>query len=154
MFNPTQPLPPILASTLCPPPVWPLPTADWLSLPVVAVGMPAGPFTPTYTGPVGTGAYPGPSSCPGSGIGGGPLVPAGAVASVTVTNGGTGYTTVPTVTINTTTGSGAVLTATIAGGEVTGITITSPGSGYAPTDTISITGGGGTGATATMTVTT
>lgn len=70
VLNPNQPLPVVLASNLCPPPVWPLPLPNWLALPVVPPGFPLGPFTPAYTGPTGTGAYPGASSCPGSGIGG------------------------------------------------------------------------------------
>jgi hypothetical protein len=68
VWNPTQPLPVVLASDLCPPPFWPVPHGNQISLPVVAVGAPAGPFTPIYSGPVGDGTYPGPSFCPGSGL--------------------------------------------------------------------------------------
>lgn len=73
----------------------------------------------------------------------------GALASINLTNGGTGYTTAPTVTISGD-GTGATATATIVGGVVAAITITTRGSGYtgAPTVTIS---GDGTGATATAT---
>lgn len=53
----------------------------------------------------------------------------GFVVGVTITDGGAGYTTPPTVTI-TGTGSGAVATATISGGVVTQVTIQSTGSGY------------------------
>jgi hypothetical protein len=55
----------------------------------------------------------------------------GAITGVTVTDGGSGYTSAPTVTVNTSTGSGAVLTATVDNGVVTGITVTNGGSGYA-----------------------
>src|SRR5690606_26246395 len=42
----------------------------------------------------------------------------GGIASIAVTNAGSGYLSAPTVTINTSTGSGAVITADIAGGSV------------------------------------
>ncbi len=69
------------------------------------------------------------------------------VASITVTAGGSGYTTAPTVTITGSSGSGATATATVSGGAVTTVTVTAPGTGY--TGTISVTfGGPGTGAAA------
>ncbi len=74
------------------------------------------------------------------------------VDAITITSGGTGYTTAPTISITGGGGSGAAATATVSGGEVTAITITSGGTGYTSAPTISITGGGGTGATATATV--
>jgi hypothetical protein len=61
----------------------------------------------------------------------------GFVIGATITNGGSGYTSAPTVTI-TGSGSGAAATATISGGVVTGITITSAGSGYTGGATITI----------------
>jgi hypothetical protein len=71
----------------------------------------------------------------------------GSVTGFLVTAGGTGYTSVPTVTITDSTGTGATAVATLTSGVVTAIAITAGGSGYtAPT--VSITGGGGTGATA------
>ena len=72
------------------------------------------------------------------------------VASATVTAGGSGYTSAPTVSF-TAPGAGvtATGTATISGGAVTAVTITNPGNGYAAAPTISFSGGGGTGATAT-----
>ena len=73
------------------------------------------------------------------------------VDAITITSGGTGYTTAPTISIPGGGGSGAAATATVSGGEVTAITITSGGTGYTSAPTISITGGG-TGATATATV--
>ena len=69
--------------------------------------------------------------------------------------GGSGYTTAPTVTFSGGGGTGATATATIGTsssvngtvtGAVTGITITNGGSGYTSTPTITITGGGGSGA--------
>jgi hypothetical protein len=62
---------------------------------------------------------------------------AGFVIGATITNGGSGYTSPPAVTI-TGLGSGAAATATLSGGVVTGITITSAGSGYNGGATISI----------------
>lgn len=72
-----------------------------------------------------------------------------AVRSITVTNGGTGYTSAPTVSITGGGGTGATATATVAGGVVTGITMNTLGSGYTTAPTIAFTGGGGTGATGT-----
>ncbi|HEY0768731.1 MAG TPA: RagB/SusD family nutrient uptake outer membrane protein, partial [Sphingobacteriaceae bacterium] len=82
------------------------------------------------------------------------------VKTITVTNGGTGYTTVPTVTFTGGGGSGATATATISGGKVSAITLApDPVHGYSVTrgkytsaPTVVISGGGGTGATATTTV--
>ena len=74
----------------------------------------------------------------------------GGVTSLTVTTGGTGYTSTPTVEI-TGGGAGATATATVVGGVVTKLTITDAGSGYTTAPTVTISGGGGTGATATAT---
>ena len=73
----------------------------------------------------------------------------GEVDSVTITAGGSGYTSAPTVVIQ---GDGdglAAGTATIASGAVTGVTITASGSGYSFAF-ISFTGGGGSNATGTV----
>jgi hypothetical protein len=84
--------------------------------------------------------------------------PGSSLASITVTNGGSGYTVAPTVNIAG--GHGAVANATIAGGVVTAITLTNRGTGYVPNPPSNggtpswgpaVTfsgGGGGTGATA------
>ncbi|WP_276347616.1 RagB/SusD family nutrient uptake outer membrane protein [Daejeonella sp. JGW-45] len=83
------------------------------------------------------------------------------VKSITVTNGGSGYTTAPTVTFsagiggNTATGK-----ATISGGQVTAITLDRDAAGikfsqegnYNAAPIITISGGGGSGATATATI--
>ena len=65
-----------------------------------------------------------------------------------VKTGGSGYTSVPTVTISGGGGSGAAATAIVSGGMVTGISINNAGTGYTTVPTVSITGGGGSGATA------
>ncbi len=84
------------------------------------------------------------------------------VKSISVTNGGSGYTTAPTVTFSAGAGSNvipvtATATATISGGKVTAINLSRDLTGvtyynegqYTTVPTITITGGGGTGATAT-----
>ncbi len=70
---------------------------------------------------------------------------------IRVTNGGSGYTSAPTVTITGGGGSGATATATISGGQVTAVTVTNQGSGYTslPSVTLNNAGTGGTGATVT-----
>lgn len=70
------------------------------------------------------------------------------IESVHITNGGSGYTSVPTVTIIGD-GSGATATAKILSGSVSSITITDPGQNYT-TAVVSITGGDGYGASATV----
>ena len=78
------------------------------------------------------------------------------VTALTVTAGGTGYTSAPTVTIAapTTTGTTATATATVSGGVVTGLTITEAGTNYVSKTPPAVTfsGGGGSGAAATATV--
>ncbi|MDP9651713.1 hypothetical protein [Paraburkholderia caledonica] len=72
------------------------------------------------------------------------------VGSAIVTNGGSGYTTAPTVTFSApTTGTTAAGTAVIQNGAVVSVTITNPGSGYTSAPTLTFTGGGGTGAAGT-----
>jgi hypothetical protein len=76
------------------------------------------------------------------------------VSSITVTNGGTGYTSATvTVASSTTSFVSATATATLSGGVVTGITVVTSGTGYTSAPTVTITGNG-TGATATATITT
>lgn len=77
------------------------------------------------------------------------------VASITMTNGGSGYTTAPTVTLSApASGVTATATANLTGSTVTSISLTNvvegygAGSGYTTAPTVTITGGGGTGATA------
>lgn len=72
---------------------------------------------------------------------------AGYVASVTVTNGGSGYS-AATIAFSGGGGSGAAASVTVSGGAVTVITMTNNGSGYTSTPTATISGDG-TLATAT-----
>lgn len=71
------------------------------------------------------------------------------VQSVTVSNGGTGYTGTPTVTFSAPPAGGTTATGTVTvnAGVITGVVITDPGSGYvsAPTVTFSGTGTGAAG---------
>lgn len=62
-----------------------------------------------------------------------------AVDAVSVGVGGTGYTTVPTVSFTGGGGTGAAATATVVAGIVTAITVTSPGTGYTSAPTVVIT---------------
>lgn len=80
------------------------------------------------------------------------------INTITVTNGGSGYTTAPTITFSG--NGGATATATISGGRVTainleldqkGLTFSNEGK-YNAVPTITISGGGGSGATATATI--
>lgn len=80
------------------------------------------------------------------------------IDSVTITNGGSGYTSAPTINIIGGTkmngiGPGssatAALTAVLTGGSVTSATIVRPGA-YKVRPTITFTGGGGSGATGTL----
>lgn len=77
------------------------------------------------------------------------------VSDTTISAGGSGYTSAPTVTFS---GGGAWKQATgvaqISGGAVVGIVISDPGRGYTSAPTISFSGGGGVGAGATATVST
>ena len=76
------------------------------------------------------------------------------VSSITLTNGGTGYNNVPTISIEGGGGTGATAVATVYSGQVKTITITNPGSGFTSTPTITITPNAldtsATGATATI----
>lgn len=83
------------------------------------------------------------------------------IKTITVNNGGTGYTTAPTVNFVGGGGTGgAAATATVAGGKVTAITLVRDATGikfnqdgdYTSAPSITFTGGGGTGATATATI--
>lgn len=62
---------------------------------------------------------------------------------VTVTNGGSGYTSAPTVTAYGGSGSGATFVATVANGSVTGVRVTNPGTGYLVGDLVQLGFSGG-----------
>ena len=81
------------------------------------------------------------------------------IETITITNGGTGYSSAPTVTLAGTTGanagtpgSGAAATATVAGGAVTSITLNNGGLGFTNGAVVSFSGGGGSNAAATADV--
>ena len=78
------------------------------------------------------------------------------VKDITVTNGGSGYTSPPTVTIDSPTGPGVAVpaqaTATIENGAVTVVTVRSAGSQYESVPSVSFSGGGGSNAAATATI--
>jgi hypothetical protein len=77
------------------------------------------------------------------------------VASFNVTNGGSGYTSTPTIAVTGGVGTTSNPTGTVTRGfPVTGLTVTNGGSGYPSPPTVSFSGGGGTGAAATANVTT
>jgi Flp pilus assembly protein TadG len=106
----------------------------------------------------------GPDFTPGSSTGGSGISISGPDSTVyinglvnahpTVINGGSGYTSAPTVVFNNTgtNGSGAAATAAISGGKVTAVTLTNAGSGYTSAPTITFSGGGGKNAAATATL--
>ena len=82
----------------------------------------------------------------------GEVVVNGSLSDIVLTNGGTGYTTVPIVSIAGGGGEGATATAVISNGAVTKILIENGGTGYTSAPQISLVGGGGGGATATASV--
>lgn len=66
-------------------------------------------------------------------------VSGGGVTAISITNGGSGYTSAPTISFSGGGGTGAAATATITGGVVTAVTVNTAGTGYtsAPTVTFS-----------------
>lgn len=76
----------------------------------------------------------------------------GRVTSVTVTNGGSGYTSAPTVAFTGGGGTGVAAKAIINGGVVTQVLVTTNGSAYTSAPTVSFSGGAGTGAAATAVI--
>ena len=73
------------------------------------------------------------------------------ILGLNLINGGSGYTSIPQITVTGGGGTGAQFTAIIdiESGKVIGTDLVSRGSGYTSTPTVTITGGGGTGAAAT-----
>ncbi len=116
--------------------------------------------TPNYFGPEPNWAFsPQPNdSAPLVSLSGGGGTGAAAIASttngvitgLTLTNGGSGYTSAPVVTF-VGNGTGASATATVVMDIVSGIIVTNAGSGYTAA-TVDIAGGGGIGAVATTTI--
>jgi hypothetical protein len=77
------------------------------------------------------------------------------IDSITITNGGSGYATPPTITISAPAGgTNAVLTAVrnASTNTITAVTVTSGGSGYATAPTLTFSGGGGANAAATANI--
>lgn len=76
------------------------------------------------------------------------LYTAGGISPVTtgdITDGGSGYVTIPTVTVFGGSGSGVVLTPVISEGSVIQLTVVNPGTGYLPGDVVQVAfSGGGT----------
>jgi hypothetical protein len=77
----------------------------------------------------------------------------GALGGVYILNGGSGYTSAPTVAISAPTGAitgvtnvTATATAIVSGGQVVAISVSSHGAGYVAAPTVTLSGGGGTGA--------
>lgn len=78
---------------------------------------------------------------------------AGSQVTITLTSGGTGYTSAPLMTVTGGGGNGAAAGATaIASGRVTTVVTLSRGYGYTSVPTVTFSGGNGTGATATATL--
>ena len=81
----------------------------------------------------GSGGYLNTTAVTFSGIGSGAAATAkatdGVITSVTVTNGGSGYTSAPTVNFTSSTGTGATGTAIVSNGVVTGVTVSNGGTG-------------------------
>lgn len=75
------------------------------------------------------------------------------VTGLTLTAGGSGYTSAPTVTISGNGSAGATAYATVSGGAVVTVVLLTRGTGCTAAPTVAFSGGGGTGATATASVT-
>ncbi|HYC91438.1 MAG TPA: C25 family cysteine peptidase [Thermoanaerobaculia bacterium] len=74
------------------------------------------------------------------------------IAGISITSGGTGYVTAPTVGFTGGGGTGATAKAIVVGGVVTSIVITNPGSGYTSAPSVTFTGGTPTAAATATTV--
>lgn len=82
------------------------------------------------------------------------LASGNSIASVSMTAGGSGYSSATTVSVSGGLGKGAILTPTIVAGVLTAITVNLGGSNYTGVITVTITDSVGTGATATATLNT
>jgi hypothetical protein len=81
---------------------------------------------------------------------GNPLDVTAHISSIEVTDGGSGYTSSPTVTIDGGGGTGATAHAVIGdGGKVVRVNVTNGGNGYTSVPSVTFDGGGGSGAFAT-----
>lgn len=68
------------------------------------------------------------------------------IIGIDIISGGSGYNTLPTITISGGGGSGAVYTPVILDGQLIDVDLVSKGTGYTSEPTVTVTGGGGTGA--------
>ena len=75
------------------------------------------------------------------------------ITRITITDGGSGYKTAPSVVITDSTGTGATAVATIGTSSITSIQIVNGGSGYTSSPVISFNGGSGSGVQVVPTVT-
>ena len=75
------------------------------------------------------------------------VVAAGVVTEINVTHAGSGYTGVPSATLNSTAGTGATTTVVIDDSVIAGCYIIEAGAGYTTLPTATMSGGGGSGAT-------
>lgn len=92
----------------------------------------------------------------GGGTGATAVATLNGVTGITLTAGGTGYSSNPTITFKSAPGdkgAGATAAAVVNGGIITGITILNPGSNYLVAPTVTITDPTGVGATATANIT-
>lgn len=76
----------------------------------------------------------------------------GGIKQITITNGGTGYTAVPTVSFTGGGGMGATAVARITDGSISAIDIINVGTNYSSAPEVTLTGGNGTGFNATVTL--
>jgi hypothetical protein len=67
------------------------------------------------------------------------------ILGLDIISGGTGYTSLPTITVTGGGGSGAAFTAVVFDGEIIDVEMVSRGSGYTSEPTVTVTGGNGTG---------
>jgi hypothetical protein len=76
----------------------------------------------------------------------------GRITQIILDDGGTGYTSAPTVSFSGGAGSGATAATELGGGAVSRVYIQNSGSGYTSSPTVTFTGGAGSGASATAVV--
>ena len=89
----------------------------------------------------------------GSAAAGTYTVAGGVVTTLTLTNGGSGYTSSPTIAFPSGGGSNAAAVALLSPGAVSSVTVVNGGTNFTSTPTLTFEGGGGTGAVATAVLT-
>ena len=88
----------------------------------------------------------------GDGIGPWVDVPSGQVSGIDLTSPGSGYTSLPTVSVSAPGAGGTQATATVTDLNIVSIAVANGGSGYTTAPAVTIQGGGGAGASATATI--